>query len=175
MKELIVNVVDDTENIFLLEDGNLIEKYVDSDFIKRIEGNIYIGKVQNVLRGLQAAFVNVGENRNAFIHLKDILPKNDSKLNNGQEDISDLDIKKYVKIGMPLLVEIKRDASNKKGARASTHINIPGRYLVYMPNSTFITLSQKIEDEKERERLKNIVSKIIPEGEGAIVRTSAVR
>ena len=174
MKELIVNVKDDVENIFLLEDGILIEKYEDSNYKKRLEGNIYIGKVQNVIPGLQAAFVNVGENKNAFIHLKDILPKNDSKIDNPLNNIEDFDIKKYVKIGMPLLVEIKRDATCKKGSRASTHINLAGRYLVYMPNSTFITLSQKIEDKKERKRLYDIVESFVPEGSGAIVRTSAI-
>ena len=174
MKELIINVKDDIENIFLLEDGELIEKYEDSNYKKRLEGNIYIGKVQNVIPGLQAAFVNVGENKNAFIHLKDILPKNDSKIDNPINYVENINIKEYVKVGMPLLVEIKRDATSKKGARASTHINIAGRYLVYMPNSTFITLSQKIEDEEERKRLYDIVSKIIPKGTGAIIRTSAI-
>ena len=75
MKELVINISNGIENIFLLEDGELIEKYEDSEYKRRLEGNIYIGKVQNVLKGLQAAFVNVGENKNAFIHLKDILPK----------------------------------------------------------------------------------------------------
>lgn len=173
MKELIVNVVNDIENIFLLENGELIEKYEDSNHKKRKEGNIYIGKVQNTIPGLQAAFINVGENKNAFIHLKDILPKNDSKIENQLNNIQNYNIKDYVKNGSPLLVQIKRDATTKKGARASTHINIPGRYLVYMPNSTFITVSQKIENKEERERLVNIVSKIIPQGSGAIIRTSA--
>ena len=77
MKELIVSVEDEIENILLIEDGVLVEKYEDSKFKGRLEGNIYIGKVQNILPGLQAAFVNVGENKNAFIHLKDVLPKVD--------------------------------------------------------------------------------------------------
>lgn len=161
MKKLVVNVSEGIENIFLLEDGELIEKYETSDCKKRLEGNIYIGRVQNVIKGLQAAFVNVGENKNAFIHLKDILSKVDVK--EGKEDISNLDINDYVKIGMPILVEIKRDATDKKGARASTHINIAGRYLVYMPNASFITISQKIEDKQERERLYNIVKEIVPD------------
>lgn len=174
MKELVVNITDEIEDIFVLEDGNLIEKYEDSNYKKRLEGNIYVGKVQNVIPGLQAAFVNVGENKNAFIHLKDILPKNDSKVESNIKDLESIDIKEHVKIGMPLLVEIKRDATNKKGARASTHINLSGRYLVYMPNSSFITLSQKIEDKEERDRLQKLVAEIIPEGTGAIVRTSAI-
>lgn len=173
MKELIVTVQDEVENILLVENGILTEKYVDSKYKKRLEGNIYIGKVQNIFPGLQAAFINVGENRNAFIHLKDVLPKVDvTKEEN--VDIDKKNIGKILKVGMPIIVEIKRDSYNKKGARASTHINLPGRYLVLLPNSTFVTISQKIEDEKERERLKKIVREKLPENMGAIIRTSAV-
>ena len=92
MKELIINVVDEIENIFLLEDEELIEKYEESNYKKRIEGNIYIGKVQNTIPGLQAAFINVGENKNAFIHLKDILPKNDSRIDNELNNIENYNI-----------------------------------------------------------------------------------
>lgn len=173
MKELIINVEDNIERIFLLEDGVLTEKYIDSKYKKRLEGNIYIGKVQNIIPGLQAAFVNVGENRNAFIHLKDVLPKKDI-VKETVYNLEDCDIRKVLKPGMPIIVEIKRDSYNKKGARASTHINLPGRYLVLLPNATFVTVSQKIEDETERNRLVDIVKSIIPENMGAIIRTSAV-
>ena len=172
MKELIINVENDEEKIFLLEDGVLVEKYIDSKYKKRLEGNIYIGKVQNIIPGLQAAFVNVGENKNAFIHLKDVLPKKDVTVDTSE--IDGIDIKKILKPGDPIIVEIKRDSYNKKGARASTHINLPGRYLVLLPNATFVTVSQKIEDETERKRLINIVKECIPDGMGAIIRTSAV-
>lgn len=173
MKELIVSVQNEVENILLLEDGILTEKYVDSKYKKRLEGNIYIGKVQNIFPGLQAAFINVGENKNAFIHLKDVLPKVDvTKEKN--TDIDKQNISKILKVGMPIIVEIKRDSYNKKGARASTHINLPGRYLVLLPNSSFVTISQKIEDVEERERLKKIVKDMLPENMGAIIRTSAV-
>lgn len=173
MKELIINIEDNIERIFLLEDGVLTEKYIDSKYKKRLEGNIYIGKVQNIIPGLQAAFVNVGENRNAFIHLKDVLPKKDI-VKETVYNLEDCDIRKVLKPGMPIIVEIKRDSYNKKGARASTHINLPGRYLVLLPNATFVTVSQKIEDEAERNRLVDIVKSIIPENMGAIIRTSAV-
>lgn len=172
LKELIINVENDEEKIFLLEDGVLVEKYIDSKYKKRLEGNIYIGKVQNIIPGLQAAFVNVGENKNAFIHLKDVLPKKDVTVDTSE--IDGIDIKKILKPGDPIIVEIKRDSYNKKGARASTHINLPGRYLVLLPNATFVTVSQKIEDETERKRLINIVKECIPDGMGAIIRTSAV-
>ncbi len=173
MKELIINIEEDVQKIFLLEDGILTEKYIDSKYKKRLEGNIYIGKVQNIIPGLQAAFVNVGENRNAFIHLKDVLIKRDVVKENSY-DFSECDIRDVLKVGDPIIVEIKRDSYNKKGARASTHINLPGRYLVLLPNATFVTVSQKIEDSAERERLVDIVKAIIPENMGAIIRTSAV-
>ena len=85
MKELIINIEEDVQKIFLLEDGILTEKYIDSKYKKRLEGNIYIGKVQNIIPGLQAAFVNVGENRNAFIHYatkKDIIRRHTMNNNN---------------------------------------------------------------------------------------------
>ena len=172
MKELIVNVENDTEKIFLLEDGVLTEKYYDSKYKKRLEGNIYIGKVQNIIPGLQAAFINVGENKNAFIHLKDVLPKVDVT-KEPNYDFDNCDIRDYLKPGMPIIVEIKRDSYNKKGARASTHINLPGRYIVLLPNASFVTISQKIEDKEVRKELTEKVKSIIPEGMGAIVRTSA--
>ena len=173
MKELIIDVVDDVKNIYLLEDDVLVEKYIESSSKKRLEGNIYIGKVQNVIPGLQAAFVNVGEHRNAFIHLKDVLPKRDITKEE-EYSLEEYDIEKVLKPGMPIIVEIKRDSYNKKGARASTHINLPGRYLVLLPNSSIITVSQKIEDDDERNRLIEICRKIIPDNYGVIVRTSAI-
>lgn len=173
MKELIINVEDGNEKIFLLEDGVLTEKYIDSKSKKRLEGNIYIGKVQNIIPGLQAAFVNVGENKNAFIHLKDILPKKDVTKESLAE-YENIDIKKIIHPGSPIIIEIKRDSYNKKGARASTHINLPGRYLVLLPNSNFVTASQKIEDEKEKKRLIRIAKDMVPDDMGVIIRTSAI-
>lgn len=173
MKELIINSQNEKEEIYLIEDGILIEKYLDDKSKRKLEGNIYIGKIQNVIPGLQAAFVNVGENKNAFIHLKDILPKVDV-VRNENTLIEKSNISKVVKPGSPVIVEIKRDSYNKKGARASTHINLPGRYVVLLPNSPFITVSQKIEDEAERIRLIEMTKKYVPAGMGAIVRTSAV-
>lgn len=173
MKELVIYTDGEIENILLLEDGVLTEKYKDSKYKKRLEGNIYIGKVQNILPGLQAAFVNVGENKNAFIHLKDVLPKVDVTKNDANE-WENQRIEKILKVGMPIIVEIKRDSYNKKGARASTHINLPGRYIVLLPNSSFVTISQKVENVQERNRLISIVKELLPEGMGAILRTSAI-
>lgn len=173
MKELIIYTEGDIENILLVENGILTEKYKDSKYKKRLEGNIYIGKVQNILPGLQAAFINVGENKNAFIHLKDVLPKVDVTKQDSSTWESER-IENILKVGMPIIVEIKRDSYNKKGARASTHINLPGRYIVLLPNSSFVTISQKIEDKNERQRLISLTKNILPKNMGAIIRTSAV-
>lgn len=173
MKELIIYTEGDIENILLVENGILTEKYKDSKYKKRLEGNIYIGKVQNILPGLQAAFINVGENKNAFIHLKDVLPKVDVTKQDSSTWESER-IENILKVGRPIIVEIKRDSYNKKGARASTHINLPGRYIVLLPNSSFVTISQKIEDKNERQRLISLTKNILPPNMGAIIRTSAV-
>ena len=172
MQELLVDVKDNKKEILLIENGKLTEKYEEHGQ-ERIEGNIYIGIVENVLPGMQAAFVNIGKDKNTFIHIRDVIPKVSNETGNKNEDFSNYNIKDYLKIGMPLLVQVKKDSTNKKGARISTHLSIPGRFLVIMPKESFITISQKINDEKERNRLKEIVKKNIPEGYGAIIRTSA--
>ena len=172
MLELIINKEDNKKNIMLVENGILIEKHEEHENHQRLEGNIYCGKVQNVLSGMQSAFIDIGDKRNTFIRIKDLLPKIDET----KEDINDL-VDKYsisdlIKTDMKILVQVKRDGTESKGARVSTHINLPGRFLVFMPNSGFVTASQKIEDPKERERLINIVKNIIPKDTGAIIRTA---
>ena len=170
MKEILINQSKDKKQILLLEDGNLVEKYEENKDIQRIEGNIYIGKVENVLQGMQSAFVDIGEEKNTFIHLRDILPKIDVK--DGVQT-PNKKIKEVIKVGMPLLVQVKRDFTEAKGAKVSTHISINSRFIVLMPNTTIITISQKIEDEKEKNRLTEIARKYLPENFGVIIRTSA--
>lgn len=168
MKELIiVNGENDNKEIYLFENKVLVEKYNEKEKIT-IAGNIYIGKVQNILIGLRSAFINIGEGKNAFIHERD-LPQNINIEN--EKDL--IPINKILKSGMPLMVEVKRDSSTYKGPRVSAKITLSSRFIVFMPNTNFITISQKIENEEERERLKNIVQKYIPENTGAIIRTVA--
>ena len=172
MLEIIINKEENKKSIMLVENGNLVEKHEEHQDRQRIEGNIYCGKVANILEGMRSAFIDIGEKRNTFIRLKDLLPKQDE----AKEETINLDnykIKDIIKQNMKILVQVKRDGTEKKGARVSTHINLPGRFIVFMPNSNFITISQKIEDEKEKERLKDIVKKILPQNTGAIIRTSA--
>ncbi len=170
MKELIIFKEEHKKNIALIENEELVEKYEENEEDKSIEGNIYVGKVQNVLTGLQSAFVNIGEKRTAFIHAKDIMPKVDITKN---EQVENTSINKLIKPGEPIIVEVKREAVDKKGPRLSTHINLSSRFVVLMPNAPFITVSQKIEDEKKRENLKEIAKKYLPDNTGAIIRTVA--
>lgn len=173
MLEIIINKELDKKSIMLVENGILVEKHEEHHNRQRLEGNIYCGKVQNVLEGMQSAFIDIGDKRNTFIRLKDLLPKEDESKSEDNYKLPDCNIKDFVKQDMKILVQVKRDGTEKKGARVSTHINLPGRFVVFMPNSNFITVSQKIENEEEKQRLINIVKDILPENTGAIVRTSS--
>ena len=174
MREILVNVDEqNNKTIVVVENGKLIEKYQENYGEERLEGNIYLGKVENVLLGMQAAFVDIGKEKNTFIHIRDIIPKASNETGNKNEPLNKHNIKNYIKTGMPILVQIKKDATSKKGARVSTHINLSGRYAVLMPNSNFITISKKIEKETEKNRLLKIVKEIVQQNYGIIIRTSA--
>lgn len=173
MLELIINKELNKKSIMLVENGILVEKHEEHENHQRLEGNIYCGRVQNVLQGMQSAFIDVGDKRNTFIRLKDLLPKEDETKTDINDEIKNYSIKDIVETNMKILVQVKRDGTETKGARVSTHINLPGRFVVFMPNTNFITVSQKIDDEKEKNRLIGIVKDILPKGTGAIIRTSS--
>ena len=170
MTELYIQTINNKKEIALVENGKLIEYYEEEDTIERKEGNIYIGIVKDIIKGMQSAFVDIGTEKNSFIHLKDILPKVDEKKQKYDENI---DISQVAKQGQKLLVQVKKDSNEKKGARVSTHINLPSKYIVFMPNTDIVTVSQKIEDEKEQQRLIELVKENLSKGNGAIIRTSA--
>lgn len=174
MKEILVNSSEEKNTILYVEDGNLLEKYEEYDELERLEGNIYLGKVVDILPGMQAAFVNIGDEKNAFLHIKDILPKVSNETGNKNEDLNKYNINDYVKTGMPIIVEVKKDKTGKKGAKVSTNLNIAGKFVVIIPNSEFVTISQKIEDENEIKRLSKIVNDLQIKNYGIIIRTSAV-
>ena len=172
MLELIINKKEDLENIILLQNGKIVEYYTstEEDRKRRLEGNIYIGRVGEIIDGMQAAFIDFGGCKKGFIHLKDAMPQIDEK--KAKLDTS-TDIKKVLKINQKILVQVKKDSDNKKGARVSTHISLPGKFVVIMPNVDFITISQKIDDSKKKEELMKFIKETLPKGFGAIVRTSA--
>ncbi len=172
MLEIFVSKKGEKEEIALVENGILVEYYEDDEDTDRKEGNIYVGEVRDVINGMQSAFVDIGIEKNSFIHLKDILPKVDEKRQSADTNIQ---IKDVIKPKQKLLVQVKKDSNEKKGARVSTHINLPGKYVVLMPNTEIITVSQKIEDMQEQERLINLVKSHISKGNGAIIRTSSAK
>ena len=170
MLEIIIDKKNEEEKIALLENGNLVEYYEENEKTARYEGNIYVGIIKDIIPGMQSAFVDIGTEKNSFMHVKDLVPKIDET----KENIADkLEIKKLAKPNQKILVQIKKDSNEQKGARVSTHISLPGRYIVFMPGTGIITISKKIENETEKQNLIDLVKQNIPEGNGAIIRTSA--
>lgn len=180
MKEIIINKNEDSSSLIaLFENGKLVEKYDEIQDTKAFEGNIYCGIVKDILPGMQSAFIDIGENRNAFIHIKDVIPKVSNTTGNKDENLEKYKIKDYLKTNTPVLVQIKKDEENKKGARVSKHISLTGRLCVLMIGVKFITVSQKIENNEERERLKELATEILSdkhdnEEYGLILRTGAM-
>lgn len=172
MKKLIIqeSKSENKKQIALIEDEKLVEFYIEDEDTERHEGNIYIGIVRDIIKGMQAAFINIGTEKNSFIHLKDVLPKVDETKVKQDENIA---IKTLLKPNQKVLVQVKRDSNDKKGARVSTHINLPGKYIALMPNTDIVTVSQKIEDKNEQQRLIKLVKENLSKGNGAIIRTSA--
>ncbi|MCI8700628.1 MAG: Rne/Rng family ribonuclease [Clostridia bacterium] len=170
MLELIINKKPTEKEIALLENGKLKEIYKEEDEENKKEGNIYLGIVKDILPGMQAAFVDIGTEKNSFIHIKDILPQLDQR---NQQESQEQDIKKVIKVNDKLLVQVKKDSNEKKGARISTHIGLPSKLIMLMPKTEIITISQKIDNINEKQRLLNIVKESLPQNMGAVIRTSA--
>ena len=173
MIEIIIDKKEYRKIIGVIENGKLIEMYEEEKNNKheRNEGNIYVGIVQNIIPGMQAAFVNIGTQKNSFIHVKDIIPQVDEKIEKTEEP----KIKNVVKPKQKVLVQVQKDSNDKKGARTTTHIKLTGKYIILLPQTTIVTISQKIQDETEKNRLIDIVKKNIPENMGAIIRTDATK
>jgi ribonuclease G len=158
--------------VAILEDGGLAELYIERE--EKVIGSIYKGKVQNVLPGMGAAFVDIGLGRNAFLYVDDI---NKQPLNIGDVEITQghggFTISEKVKRGDDVLVQIVKEPRGLKGARISTNISLPGRYLILMPTGKYSGVSRKIESADERNRLKSVMKRIRPEGMATVVRTAA--
>jgi ribonuclease E len=152
--------------IGVLEDGVLVEHYVDKASHQSFVGNVYLGKVQNVLPSMEAAFVDIGKGRNAVLYAGEV-----------NFDASGLEgeskrIESALKSGQSVLVQVTKDPVGHKGARLTSQVSLPGRYLVYVPGGSMMGISRKLPD-KERTRLKQILKQVMPEGAGVIVRTAA--
>jgi ribonuclease G len=172
-KEIVVNVSNRETRIALLEDGKLMEYRVERE--ERVVGSIFKGIVQNVLPGMDAAFVDIGLERNAFLYVADIIPEDSgsdsSPASVKRSELRRRKIKDLLKPGQQVMVQVTKGPRGTKGARVSTRIALPGRYVVLMPEAGSVGVSRKIEDRSERERLRKIGDRIIPEGFGLILRT----
>ena len=175
-EEILINVTPVETRVALVENGMLQEAYIERTSRKGIVGNIYKGKVVRVLPGMEAAFVDIGLERAAFIHASDVV------IQSAGEELADApktvpDIRTLLREGQSLVVQVTKDPIGTKGARLTTQLSIPSRYLVFMPGVTHIGISQRIEDENERERLKSLVEAAAAEQEeiqgGYIIRTAA--
>jgi len=173
-KEILADVDRDQIRIGVLEDRQLVEYYVERTNDQRVVGNIYKGKVTNVLPGIQAAFVDIGLGKNAFLFAGDLNSGNQNLDDaNGFEDLTKISIKDFLHVGQEVLVQVVKEPMGTKGARVSMNITLPGRYLVLMPMVDYIGISRRIESEVERQRLKALAQEICPPHMGVIVRTVA--
>ena len=164
---------DNKVKIFVYQENELVEFYFEDINKKRLEGNIYLGVVKDVLKGMQSAFIDIGEEKNALIHIKDVLSKQSNITGHMNIDTEKYQMEKLLKQGDMILVQIKRDCDDQKGSRVTKDIKLTGKYIVLMPYTNFISVSKKIEDINEKNRLAEIVRKNIPNDYGAIIRTSA--
>lgn len=170
--EIVVNVSNRETRIAMLEDGQLMEYRVERE--ERVVGSIFKGIVQNVLPGMDAAFVDIGLERNAFLYVADILPDDPTDNTPASIKRSELrrrKIKELIKPGQEIMVQVTKGARGTKGPRVTTRIALPGRYVVLMPEANHLGVSRKIEDRSERERLRKIGERIAVPGFGLIMRT----
>ncbi len=181
--QIIINCESLETRAAILEEGRLEDFFVERPADRRIVGNIYKGRIQNLEDGLQAAFVDIGMRKNAFIHYWDMIVEDVTRLEveEGVSLPSSPRKKRYpagematrFPVGAELIVQVTKDTIGTKGPRVTANLSLPGRYLVMMPGSRLKGVSRKIEDAKERERLKKVLARLpIPEGNGVILRTA---
>lgn len=172
-EELLINVTPQETRVATVENGVLQEVWVERASKRGLVGNVYKGKVVRVLPGMDAAFIEVGLARAAFLHVADIADKDKFDVGENGERRQKL-IGEILRTDQEVLVQVVKDPLGTKGARLTTHLTIPSRYLVYMPYETTLGVSGKIEGSAERERLKAILHSVVEAGEGGfIVRTAA--
>ena len=166
-EQILINVTPQESRVAIMEQGAIQELHVERGSNRGLVGNIYLGRVGRVLPGMQSAFIEIGLTRAAFLHVADLWSSN----KNGEQK----PIEKLLHEGQTLVVQVIKDPIGSKGARLSTQISIAGRLLVYLPGDQHIGISQRIEDEAEREHLREKVHELMPAGEtgGFIVRTVA--
>jgi len=166
-REMLVRQQGDRTQIAILEDNILVEHYVNKNSNISYVGNVYLGKVQNVLPSMEAAFVDIGKGRNAVLYAGEV-----NWDESGLADNKERKIERVLKTGQSVLVQVTKDPIGQKGARLTSQISLPGRYLVYVPGGGMSGISRRL-PESERTRLKDILKGLITDDEGVIVRTAA--
>ncbi|MGP2451688.1 ribonuclease G [Pantoea stewartii subsp. indologenes] len=171
--ELLVNVTPAETRVAYIDGGILQEIHIEREARRGIVGNIYKGRVSRVLPGMQAAFVDIGLDKAAFLHASDIMPHTECVAGDEKKNFVVRDIAELVRQGQDLVVQVVKDPLGTKGARLTTDITLPSRYLVFMPGASHVGVSQRIASEKERERLKAVVADYCDDLGGFIIRTAA--
>jgi ribonuclease G len=187
--ELVINVTSRETRVALIENSVLIELHIERESDKGIAGNIYKGRIQRVLPGMQSAFVDIGLARSAFLYVDDVYTGNSAErtvrsIFNDEQDDTEINmqeeprhptepIEELLSDGQEILVLVMKEPIGSKGARISSHISLPGRYLVYLPGIDTIAVSRRIVDPVERERLETAIAAMRPDGCGFIARTAS--
>jgi len=166
MNYIFIDIKDGIEKVGIVENDRLVEFYLGDENKSQLVGNIYRGRVKNVLQGMEAAFVDIGDNKNAYLDLK-------SAISHELKSKKDINIRDVVKVGQEIIVQVIKEPTENKGAKVTTNITLPGRFIVLTPYSDKISISKKIQDEEEVNRLKTIGDKIIEDKIGMIFRTNS--
>lgn len=188
MEEILLNIESKERRYAHLKNGALQDLVIERKINRQLTGNIYRGRVTNILHNIQSAFIDIGEGENGFIHISDIIENTqkfqemfemdfdwDENAQKAADSQKEADITKILKIDQPVLVEVVKEPIGSKGARLTSNISIPGRYLVLLPNTPHRGVSRKIEDSGARERLKKLIQAFeMPKDMGLICRTASI-
>lgn len=173
MREMLIKTQGKETSIAITNDRQLVEVFLPRQDHQNLLGNIYLGKIENVLPGMQAAFINIGLEKNSFLYVEDAF--NPAAAYNGEQSASERPrpISELVKPGQQVMVQLFKEPTGTKGARVTMYPSLPGRFVVLLPLGDYIAVSRRIEDETQRERLKTLLRAELPERMGAIIRTVA--
>jgi ribonuclease G len=173
--EILIDVGANETRVALMEDRELVEIYFERHSSERLVGNIYRGKVSSVLPGMQAAFIDIGYEKNAFLYVGDAVIQKEftEEYDESYNVMKDYNIDEILRVGQEITVQVIKEPIGTKGPRVTTNITLPGRQLVLLPNADYIGISRRIEDETERSKLRKVVEKIKPPDMGLIVRTAS--
>jgi ribonuclease G len=186
MKEIIINITSLEIRVATLEDGDLIDFLVEREQSRRLVGDIYLGKVSAIIPGIQAAFIDIGYEKAGFLHASDLYgsmeafkdfdiveaPRRRGRRKEARDKNGHPPIEKVLSKGQEVLVQVTKEAIGTKGPRLSTQVSLPGRFVVYLPNSNYMGVSRKIESRQERARLKSLISRRKPANTAIIARTA---